>query len=262
MINPTSTGFAPVNGLELYYEIYGEGQPLVMLHGGVNPAELFGTPLVEMAKTHQVIAVHLQGHGMTQDIDRPMSYEAMADDVAALLTHLDIKQASFMGYSIGGGVALQVAIRYPDVIEKLIVISMPFSQKGDYPEVIANFEQMPKNAAMIAGNIRQSPLATIYPNVDWEKLFTKIGEMNSMPNDWSKDIPRIKAQTLLIFADADMVYPEHIAEFYKLLGGGQRDAAQDGSGRSPNRLAIVPNTTHYNILVSDTVTRFATEFLQ
>ena len=261
MNTPSFTGSAPINGLDLYYEIHGQGAPLVLLHGGVNPSEMFGAPLLEMAKTRKVIAVHLQGHGLTKDTDRPWSFEASADDIAALLKQLGIQKASVMGYSYGAGVALQTAIRYPEIVDKLVAISVAFRWDGEYPEVTAAFAQMPSMAPMIAANISQSPLATMYPDVDWEAMFKKTGKLHEQHYDWSLAVAGIKAPTLLVFADADSIRPEHIAEFYKLVGGGQRDAGQDGSLRSASQLAVIPGRTHYNLLGSSIVTQLATDFL-
>jgi pimeloyl-ACP methyl ester carboxylesterase len=258
---PESKGYVKVNGAELYYEVHGEVPPLIMLHGGVTPSEMFGAPLTEMAKTHKVIALHYQGHGLSKDSSRPWSFEVFADDVAALMDHLGIKKASVMGYSSGGLVALQTAIRHPQLVDKLIVISAAFRSDGYYPEVLEAFAQMPAAAPMIAADVSKSPLASLYPSVSWETMFRKTGELANRRFDWSASVADIKAPTLLVFADADAIRPEHVVEFYKLLGGGQRDAGVDGSLRSPNRLAIIPNTTHLTILGSASVMQFASTFL-
>lgn len=259
---PDSKGYASVNGVELYYEVHGDGPPLVMLHGGVIPGEMFGAPLAEMAKTHRVIALHAQGHGLSKDASRPWSFETFADDVAALLGHLGIQKASVMGYSSGANVALQTAIRHPNLVDKLVVISTAFRSDGYYPEGLEAFAQMPAAAPKLAAQVSQSPLAALYPSADWESLFRKTGELANRRADWSAAVAGIKAPALLVFADADAIRPEHIAEFYKLLGGGQRDAGLDGSLRSASRLAIVPNTTHMNLLGAPSVMQFATEFLK
>lgn len=262
MRTPDTKGHASVNGVELYYEIHGDGPPLVMLHGGVTPSEMFGAPLAEMAKTHRVIAPHARGHGLSKDTNRPWSHEVFADDVAALLRQLGIKKASVMGYSSGGDVALQIAIRHPELVDKLVVIASAFRSDGFYPEVLQAFAQMPAAAAMIGAEVSKSPLGTLYPSVNWETVFRKTGELANQNYDWSASVAGIKAPTLLVFADADAIRPEHMAEFYKLLGGGQRDAGLDGSLRSASRLAIVPNTTHMNILGAPSVWQFADEFLK
>jgi pimeloyl-ACP methyl ester carboxylesterase len=262
MRTPESKGYAKVNGVELYYEVHGDGPPLIMLHGGVTPSEMFGAPLAEMAKAHKVVALHFQGHGLSKDSSRPWSLEVFADDVAALMGYLGIKKASVMGYSSGADVALQTAIRHPQLVDKLIVISAAFRSDGYYPEVLKAFAQMPAAAPMIAADVSKSPLASLYPSVNWETMFRKTGELANRSYDWSASVADIKAPTLLIFADADAIRPEHVVEFCKLLGGGHRDASLDGSLRSPNRLAIIPNTTHMTILGSAAVTQFASAFLQ
>lgn len=262
MSQAIESGYAAVEGTELYYEIHGQGEPLVMLHGGVDPSQVFGAPLTEMAKTFKVIAIHARGHGLSRDSDAPWSIERAADDVAAVLRDRGIEKASVMGYSFGGKIALQFAIRHPDMLDKLVIVSTGYSRGGEYPEVRAAFEQMPAMADAIGNSIAQSPLAELYPDVDWPVLMRKSGALGLQDHDWSEGIKGIKAQTLLVFADADYVRPEHIAEFYKLLGGGQRDAGIDGSLRSPNQLAVVPGTNHYNIIGAPAVFQFATEFLR
>jgi pimeloyl-ACP methyl ester carboxylesterase len=127
--------YAEVNGLSLYYEVHGEGEPLILLHGGVGAIEMFGEVLPLLARGRRVIGVDLQAHGRTADIDRPMTYEAMADDMAALIEHLGVGEADVMGYSLGGGVALQTAIRHPEAVRKAVLVSTPFKRDGWYPEV-------------------------------------------------------------------------------------------------------------------------------
>jgi pimeloyl-ACP methyl ester carboxylesterase len=258
-----TSGCAGVNGVELYYEIHGEGSPLVMLHGGVNPSDMFGAPLAAMAETHQVIAIHLRGHGFSTDTDEPWTYEQMADDVAALLGELGLETVDVMGWSLGGGVALQTAIRHPERVGKLIVISMAIRYDGNFPEIQAQFEAMADMAPQVARQIEQSPLAAMYPDVDWEVMMRKSGEMNQRRYDWSADVAKITAPTLLIFADADLMYLEHMVEFYRLLGGGTGDAGLDGSLRpTSNQMAIIPGTTHYNVLTAtNSATDYAKAFL-
>jgi pimeloyl-ACP methyl ester carboxylesterase len=239
--------FAPVNGLKLYYELYGSGEALVMLHGGVGASEMFGANLAAFAANRQVIAVHLQGHGRTADIDRPLSYELMADDMSAMLKYLRISQADILGYSLGGGVALQTAIRHPEMVHKLVLISTPARREGWYPEVLQSFDQMGPQAARY---MDQSPLSQLYPNVNWAKLFTKIGELQRQDYDWSREVAGLGMPILMAYADADAIRLQHIMEFFALLGGGQRDAGLDGSLRPAARLAIMPGQTHYDIALS------------
>jgi pimeloyl-ACP methyl ester carboxylesterase len=236
---------ASVNGLELYYEVYGEGQPLVLLHGGVGASEVFGPLLPGLTQNHQVIAVHLQGHGRTADIDRPFSFESMADDIAGLLKLLGVSSADILGYSLGGGVALQTILRHPELVRKLVLVSTPFKHQGFYPEVLQDFGRMGPEAGAF---MSQSPLNQLYPGKNWALLFTKLGELLRQEYDWSKGVAGIKSPVLLIYADADSFHPEHMLEFFKLLGGGQHDAGLDGSNRPLSRLAILPGMTHYIIL--------------
>ncbi|MGY3230546.1 pimeloyl-ACP methyl ester carboxylesterase [Luteibacter sp. HA06] len=253
--------YAAVNGTQIYYEVRGEGPPLVMLHGGVTPSEMFGAPLDAMAKHFKVIAIHARGHGLSKDTAAPWSLEQDADDVAAVLRSLNIAKASVMGYSFGGGIALQFAFRHPDMLDRLVLISIDYTRKGEYPEIRTAFDQMSAAADTIGAQIAQSPLAQMYPGVDWPTLMRKTADLNKKDYDWSAGVHGIKARTLLIFADADSIRPEHMAAFYKLLGGGQRDAGLDGSLRSPNQLAVIPGTTHYNVIASPFLTQYASAFL-
>ncbi len=250
--------FAPVNGLKLYYEMDGSGQPLVMLHGGVGASEMFGANLMALAANRRVIAVHLQAHGRTGDIDRPLSYELMADDISAMLKYLKIGQADILGYSMGGGVALQTAIRHPEMVRKLVLISAPARREGWYPEVLESFDQMgPKGARYMD----KSPLYQLYPEVKWAELFTKIGELQRQDYDWSREAAALRMPILLAYADADAIRMEHIMEFYGLLGGGKRDAGLDGSLRPAAQLAILPGVTHYDIALSPNLAAVITPFL-
>ena len=219
MTPAVKTGYAPVNGLNLYYEIHGTGEPLILLHGGVVGIAMFGPNLTALSEKRKVIAVELQGHGHTADIDRPLSFEAMADDIAELIKYLGIEKTDVMGYSLGGGVALQIAMRHPAVVRKLVIVSAPFKRDGFYPEVLAAMAQMGPSAAQ---GMKQSPLYQIYPNVNWARLFTKLGERLRKDYDWSKEVGAIKAPTMIVFAEADAVRTAHIMEFFGVLGGGQR----------------------------------------
>jgi pimeloyl-ACP methyl ester carboxylesterase len=243
--------------MSMYYEEHGVGEPLILLHGGVGAHEMFGPNLPRLAASHRVIAVHLQGHGRTADIDRPLRYELLADDIAALLAHLCIARADLLGYSFGAGVALQTAIRHPALVRKLVAVSRAYKRDGWYPEVRATFDQMGLETGRFT---RQSPLSPLYPGVDWPALFAKIGDLERVEYNWTEQVAQLTLPVLL-FADADAVRLEHILEFYRLLGGGQRDAGLDGSGRSPNRLAILPGCTHYDILATAAVAQLALSFL-
>ena len=250
--------YANVNGLNIYYEVQGKGKPLLLLHGGVGASEMFAPLLPVLAENRQIVAVHLQAHGRTPDVDRPLRFESMADDIAALIKHLGFDQVDVLGYSLGAGVALQTSIRHPQVVRKLVAISIPAKHHGWYPEVLAGFEQMGPEAAKY---MKQSPLNQLYPNVNWESLFTKLGDLLRQDYDWSKEVAAIKSPVMIIFADADSVRTAHIMEFFALLGGGQRDAGLDGSLRPQARLAILPGMTHYDILSSPALAASVIPFL-
>jgi len=260
---PVSKGYAAVNGLKMYYEIYGTGDPLVVLHGGLGAIEMFGPTLAALTKNRQVIAADLQGHGRTADIDRPLSYEAMADDVAGLIKSLGFKKADVMGYSLGGEVALQTAIRHPEAVRKLVLVSTAFRQNGWYPEVLAGEAQM---SAAAAEPMKQTPMYELYEYVapkpeDWPVLLTKLGNLLRQDYDWSKNLAALKMPVLIVGADADAVRTSHTLEFFAAFGGGQRDAGWDGSGRPSARLAILPGTTHYDIFMSPGLVAAVVPFL-
>jgi len=246
------TGYAAVNGLSLYYEIHGSGAPVVLLHGGLGSTETMSRVASALSATHRVVAVDLQAHGRTADIDRPMSCEAMADDIAGLMKLLQIGKADVMGYSLGGGTALQLAIRHPAVVRKLVVVSMVFKRSGWYPEVLAAMDQF---GPATAEAMKPSPLYQTYARIaprpaDWPVLAAKLGELLRKDFDWSKDVAGITTPTMLVFGDADAIRPAHMVEFFALLGGGKKDGGWDGSGISSARLAILPGVTHYTIVDS------------
>jgi pimeloyl-ACP methyl ester carboxylesterase len=257
------SGYAPVNGLKVYYEIHGTGEPLILLHGGLGSTEMFGEIMPLLSNNRQVIVVDLQGHGRTADIDRPLSFAAMADDVAGLIHHLGIGKADIMGYSLGGGVALRTAVRHPDVVRRLVLVSTPFKRDGWYPEIIAGMAQLGPGAAE---PMKQTPIYQSYARIapkpaDWPVLLTKVGELGREDYDWSQDMAAIKAPTLLVYGDADAVRTAHAEQFFELLGGGRRDGGWDGSGISNARLAILPGLTHYNIVKSPTLVSTVVSFL-
>jgi pimeloyl-ACP methyl ester carboxylesterase len=252
--------FADVNGLHLFYSVHGAGKPLILLHGGIDPGS-FGNNLAALARGRQVIAVHLQAHGRTPDTDRPLRSETMGDDIAALIGHLNLGNADVMGYSLGASVALQTAIRHPGVVDRLVLVSAAMKQDGFYPEGVAAFKQLEANAATLGPGVKASPLGQTYPDVDWTNLFRKVGDMTKRPFDWSADVAKLQVRTLLVYADADAIRPEHMIEFWKALGGGQRDAGIDGSQRPVNELAILPNTTHYTIPVDPLLPEIVGRFL-
>jgi pimeloyl-ACP methyl ester carboxylesterase len=256
------SGYAAVNGVNLYYEIHGAGAPLVLLHGGLMATGLLGEVLPTLATQRQIVAVDLQGHGRTADVDRPVRYENMADDIAALVEHLGLGEVALMGYSLGAGTALQTAIRHPELVSRLVIVSTPCKRAGWLPEVLAGMEQLGPEAAEM---MKPSPLYQHYASVaprpeDWPQLVTKVGDLLRQNYDWSADVASLAMPTMLVFADADSVGTAHVAEFYGLLGGGHRDAGWDDSGAPRNRLAILP-ATHYDIIDSSLLAPLVTPFL-
>jgi pimeloyl-ACP methyl ester carboxylesterase len=238
------SGYAPVNGLQMYYEIHGTGQPLVVLHGSFMTIELMGKIVPGLAESRQVIAVELQGHGHTANVDRAFSYEQLADDVAVLLRHLDIASADIYGYSLGGGVALQVAFRHPKLVRKLVIVSATYTSAGRYPEVLPAIAQI--KPEMFDG----TPLREAYDRVApdptaFRTLVEKLRQM-ATPYDWSAEaVKAITAPTLIVIGDSDGISPEHAAEMFRLRGGG---VFGDFAGLPASQLAILPGTTHVGLL--------------
>jgi pimeloyl-ACP methyl ester carboxylesterase len=241
--------YANVNGIKLYYETHGTGKPLILLHGGLGAMEMFGPNLAALGKGRRLIAVDLQGHGRTADIDRPLTTDLMADDIAALIQHLKLDRPDIMGYSLGGGVALQTAIRHPEVVGKLVLVSTVFRRNGFYADILG---QQAKVGPEMAEAMKQTPMYQLYASVaprpeDWPRLLGKIGATMKQDFDFSKEIAGVKATTLVVAGDADIFPPSHAVEMFALLGGGQRDGGWDGSGQPKSRLAILPGLTHYTI---------------
>jgi pimeloyl-ACP methyl ester carboxylesterase len=243
---------------ELHHEIHGAGEPLILLHGGVGASEMFGSLVPALAARRQVVTVDLQAHGRTPDVDRPLRFELMADDVAALIDRLGIEKADVLGYSLGGGVALRTAIQHAARVRRLVVVSAPYARGGFFPEVLAAMEQVGPH---VAEHMKHSPLFALYPQVDWRVLFTKLADLLRRDYDWSGDVAALGMPTMLVSADADSMRPAHVTEFFRLLGGGQKDAGLDGSGRPLARLAVLPGVTHYDILGSPALVPVVTQFL-
>jgi pimeloyl-ACP methyl ester carboxylesterase len=239
---PEVSSYASVNGLEMYYEIHGSGQPLVVLHGAYMTIETMGEIVPSLAESRQVIAVELQGHGRTADIDRPLSYEQMADDVSALLAETGIDKADVFGYSMGGGVALQVAIRHPEVVRKLVVGSASYTSDSMYPELLAMIPTI--TPEVFAGSpIEEAYLRTAPNPEDFPNLVAKLKQLDMEPYAWPpEDIRGISAPTLLIIGDSDAIRPEHAAELFRMLGGG---VMGDLAGLPKSQLAVLPGTTHF-----------------
>jgi pimeloyl-ACP methyl ester carboxylesterase len=243
--------YAEVNGINLYYETHGSGHPLILLHGGLGSSEMFGPVLPLLAERHQVVAVDLQGHGRTADIDRPIDVRLMADDIAALSDHLGLDRPDLVGYSLGGGVALHTAAKYPNKVRRLVVVSANVRRDAIPPEMLAQQGQV--NAAA-AEFMKDTPMYQLYQRVaprpeDFPRLLDKIGASMAKDFDASEEVRGLRMPTLIVAADADMAPPSHYVEVFKLLDGGLRDGGWMGEGRPKggHALAILPGLTHYNI---------------
>ncbi len=249
--SPTSptTGYAPANGLDIYYEIHGDpssgNPPLVLLHGAYGTASMFAPFVPGLAANRQVIVPEMQGHGHTADTDRPIRYETMADDVAALLGHLGIEQADVFGYSMGGGVAIRLAMQHPDLVRKLVSASASTTSEGMYPELLAMIETITPEMMMAAPFYAE--YVQIAPNPDgFPTLVEKLKDLDAQPFAWPDDEVRaIPAPTLLIFGDADIITPDHMVELFRLRGGG---VAGDLVGLPPAQLAVIPGASHIGVI--------------
>jgi pimeloyl-ACP methyl ester carboxylesterase len=239
------SGYAPVNGVQMYYEIHGSGEPLLLLHGAYGTIDMWGPILKGLAKDHQVIAVELQGHGHTADIDRPFSYDDFADDVAGLMDHLGIAQADVVGYSMGGMTALQLAMRYPDRVRKLVVISGAYRQDGYFPEVLASIQEITPD--VFAGTPNEEAYLRNAPNPeDFPALVDRVKALVATEFAWPEaEVSAIAAPTLLNYADSDVIRPEHMVELFRLLGGG---VPGDLTGLPKSQLAIIPGATHVSLV--------------
>ena len=257
--------YAEVNGINLYYELHGTGRPLVLLHGGLGSGEMFGPVVPALAVHHQVILPDLQGHGRTADIDRPLDLAAMADDIAALIDHLELDSPDVVGYSLGGGVAVRTAVKYPEKIRRLVAFSANSRRSAIYPEML---EQQGQVSGAAAEFMVGTPMYELYNRVaprpeDFPRLLDKIGAMMSVDFDYTEEIRGLQVPTLIGAADADMAPPSHFVEIFELLDGGQRDGGWMGEGRPKggHALAIVPGTTHYNVFDSPLVVPIIRAFL-
>jgi pimeloyl-ACP methyl ester carboxylesterase len=245
MTSDVEAGYAPVNGLNMYFEIHGSGEPLVVLHGAFMTIELMGALIPGLARARRVVAVELQGHGHTADIDRPFTYEQLADDTAALLRYLEIEAADLYGYSLGGGVALQVALRHPEVVRRLVLVSASYSSDGLYPEVLAGIEHI--TPELFAGTPWRDAYDRAAPDPgEFPTLVAKLRELDMTPFNWSADAFRaIASPTMIVVGDSDGTRLEHAVEMFRLRGGG---VFGDFAGLPASQLAILPSTTHVGML--------------
>lgn len=257
--------YAEVNGINLYYETHGSGRPLILLHGGLGSGEMFGPVIPALAERHQVIAVDLQGHGRTADVDRPLDLGSMAADIAALIEHLGLDRPAVVGYSLGGGVALRTAADHPGLVSRLVAVSAHAWTEAVYEEMRAQQGQVTGAAAEF---MKETPMYQLYQRVaprpeDFPRLLDKIGEFMAQPFDVRDAIAGLQVPTMFVAGDADMAPPSHYVEVFKLLGGGLRDGGWMGEGRPEggHALAILPGLTHYTIFASPLLAAVTLDFL-
>jgi pimeloyl-ACP methyl ester carboxylesterase len=242
MGNDPVNGYADVNGLRMYYEVHGEGRPLVLLHGAYQTADTIGPILPGLAETRQVIVPELQAHGRTADIDRPITYEGMADDVAALIGYLGLDRPDVFGFSMGGGAALQLAVRHPEVVRRLVLISVTFRSDGAQPELNETLPTITPET--FSGTPIEAAYKEVAPNPEnFPRLVEKLKRLDTTPFTWpAEDVRGIEAPTMIVVGDADLVRLEHAVEMFRLLGGG---AMGDLAGFSKARLVVFPGTSHF-----------------
>jgi pimeloyl-ACP methyl ester carboxylesterase len=255
------TGYADVNGLHMYYEVHGAGEPVILLHGAYMSADQMKPVYDTLAKTRMVVVPEAQGHARTGDVDRPITYETMADDAAALMDYLQIESADVVGFSMGASTALQIAIRHPEKVERLVAASGTYKTTGAYPEVVAMFPTI--TPEMFAGSPFEAEYKKLSPTPDkFPQFVEKLKKLDTTPQDWpAKDIAAIKSPTLIIVGDQDVVTPEHAVEMLRLLGGGKPG---DMGGPVPeDQLAIIPGTSHIGVFTTgaETFARLAADFI-
>ena len=260
---PVKSGRVEANGVNYYYEIYGKGEPLLLLHGGLGSTTMFEPALPTFAATREVIAVDLQGHGRTPLGNRKIIISDEGDDMATLITKLGYKQVDALGYSMGGEVAFRFAAQHPELVRRLVLVSAGYAQDGFFPEMLP--QQAAVGAAML-DQMKATPMYQAYvavaPNpAEFPKLLDAMGEWMRTPYNWEADVKKLTMPVMLIYGDSDMYRPEHEIKFYQLLGGGLKDAGWQHENMSKNRLAILPGVTHYEMFVSPQLPQVALPFL-
>lgn len=257
------TGHTEIRGVRYYHESEGEGEPLLILHGGLGSTGMFGPNRAILGEHRRLIAVDLQGHGRTTLGTRPIRLPDLADDLADLLDVLGIRQTDVFGYSFGGGAALRLAIQHPDRVRRVAIASAGFARDGFHPEMIPMQEEV---GAPLATQMKETPMYRAYVDVaphpeEFPKLLDAMGDLMRQPFDWREDVKTLKMPVMLVYGDADMFRLEHVVEFYHLLGGNLRDAGWQRENLSPNRLAILPDLTHYEIFTAPALGHTVRPFL-
>ena len=260
---PGRTGHIEANGVNYYYEIHGQGEPLLLLHGGLGSIDMFRPVLPVLAEGRQVIAVDLHGHGRTPLGNRKINLIDIGNDLAVILKELGYGQVDVLGYSFGAGAGFRLAVQHSAMVRRLALVSGGFARDGFYPEMLPMQAQV---GAAMAEQMKGTPMYEVYVAIapdpaEFPRLLDAMGELMRTPYDWADDVKTLKMPVMLVYGDSDMYRPEHIVEFYQLLGGGLKDAGWQREHMSQNRLAILPGLTHYDIFLSPTLTATVLPFL-
>jgi pimeloyl-ACP methyl ester carboxylesterase len=258
-LKPSESGYAAVNGLKMYYEVYGKGKPLVLLHGSYMSIPMNWSEFIPLlAKDRKVIVAEMQAHGRTKDIDRAITYEGMADDVSGLLKHLKLDSADILGYSMGGGIAFQMAVRHPDQVRRLIILSGTYAHDGWWPDVEASFATF--TPEMFEGTVIQEEYVRLGNDpAKFPDFVKKVIAADLHSYDWSREVKNIQAPIFMAIGDADGVRYEHALELFRAKGGGKMG---DMNGLPQSRLAILPSTTHIGMMKrTDWLIPMITDFL-
>ena len=261
---PDSSGYVAANGVNYWFEVHGKGEPLLLLHGGLFSTGMFGPTLTKLAESRRVIGVDLHGHGHTAlGAREKISLVDIGRDLAVVVEKLGLRQVDVVGYSFGGGAALQLAFQHPELVRRLVVVSAPYAQSGFFAEML------PQQAAVsgkMADAMKETPMYTSYAAIapkpqEFPRLLDAMGALMREPYDWSANVKQLSMPVMLVYGDADMIRPEHIVSFYQMLGGGLRDAGWTREHMSKNRLAILPNVTHYEMGTSPILVSTVLSFL-
>lgn len=258
-VRPVENGYADVNGLKMYYEVYGAGKPIVLIHGSFMNIPMNWAHIIPLlAKDRKVVVAEMQGHGRTKDIPRAFSYEGMADDISGLLKQLKIDSSDILGYSMGGGVAFQMAVRHPDQVRRLVVLSGTYAHNGWWPDVEASF------ATFTGDMFKGTPIQKQYDSLGndparFNDYIKKVLSIDLKPYDWTNQVKKIQAPIFMVIGDADGVRYEHMLELFRAKGGGKMG---DIHGLPQSRLAILPGTTHIGMMMhTDWLIPMVTDFL-
>jgi pimeloyl-ACP methyl ester carboxylesterase len=266
MVHAQGSGYVAVDGVEVYWERFGEraGTPLVIVHGGFGLISGWGHMLPTLAERRPVVAIELQGHGHTRDVERPFSFDALGEQIAGVVAAFGPGPADLLGYSLGGMASIQCALSHGHLLRRLVLVSVPCRRTGWFPEVLDGMAQV---GAPLFEQMRHSPMyagwRAVAPNPEaFPTLLDKIGDLLRTPYDWTEQVGGLSMPTMLIYADADSISPAHAAEFFGLLGGGLRDAGWDGMDRGDHRLAVLPGTTHYDVCQAPVMPEMVDAFLR